>query len=822
MKKVSIILPTYNGEKFIKESIESVINQTYNNWELIIINDCSTDNTPNIINEYQTKDSRIRVISNEQNKKLPASLNIGFSYASGEYYTWTSDDNKYYPTAIEEMVDFLDKNPQTDLVSYNFNFVNEDGSYQNIYTNTTPPRKQLMLALHCNIGACFMYRKEIAQNIGEYDTKMFCAEDYEYWCRIALKGKISYQDKVLYDYRNNPQSLTATKLDIVKQRTEDIQRKYSIKILEHLGLNKNEQVKFLLNQKVYSNTTLFIELARKIDKKLVQQIEQKRKLKTFIKNIFSVENKNINDKKYKVITTLGIKLKIKKKNKKLQTQINYLRKYYLAKKWIKKYTINNQGMALESNQPNTIYPECTGYYIPTLLRFGDRERAVNFGNYLISIQNEDGSWNDPSGTIPYTFDTAQILKGLVALIENNLDKNYKYKNALLKGCDWILTMQREDGSIATPDYSWWGLPYGKQVPEAIHVYCLEPLRKTAQIFGIDKYEYCVQKALNYYLSQEDLTDFKTLSHFNAYIIEGLIDIGQIKRAKRAMDLISLHQRLDGSVSAYSMVDFVCSTGLLQYAICWYKLGEIEKADKAFDYVCNLQNKSGGWFGSYTVARDKANYFPDGEIDWVVKYFLDAIYYGQKAKYDSIEWSPMWNNLQDNDERYSIIETQVANEEVQSILDLGCGKGRYTKKLVAKYPNKKFYCVDISEKLFDSLEFNSENKVGTILNIPYLDNSFDCVFACEALEHCIDLDNAIKEMTRILKPNGKLIIIDKNIKSLGQLELADFEQWFDEKDLSKKLESKGFTVKVKSNLKYEDGRKDGLFSAWIGVKNEVIL
>lgn len=817
MKKVSIILPTYNGEKFIKESIDSVLNQTYNNWELIIINDCSTDNTPNIINEYQTKDSRIRVISNEQNKKLPASLNIGFSYASGEYYTWTSDDNKYYPTAIEEMVDFLDKNPQTDLVSYNFNFVNEDGSYQNIYTNTTPPRNQLMLALHCNIGACFMYRKEIAQNIGEYDTKMFCAEDYEYWCRIALKGKISYQDKVLYDYRNNPQSLTATKLDIVKQRTEDIQRKYSIKILEHLGLNKNEQVKFLLNQKVYSNTTLFIELARKIDKKLVQQIEQKRKLKTFIKNIFSVENKNINDKKYKVITTLGIKLKIKKKNKKLQTQINYLRKYYLAKKWIKKYTINNQGIALESNQPNTIYPECTGYYIPTLLRFGDRERAVNFGNYLISIQNEDGSWNDPSGTIPYTFDTAQILKGLVALIENNLDKNYKYKNALLKGCDWILTMQREDGSIATPDYSWWGLPYGKQVPEAIHVYCLEPLRKTAQIFGIDKYEDCVQKALNYYLSQEDLTDFKTLSHFNAYIIEGLIDIGQIKRAKRAMDLISLHQRLDGSVSAYSMVDFVCSTGLLQYAICWYKLGEIEKADKAFDYVCNLQNKSGGWFGSYTVARDKANYFPDGEIDWVVKYFLDAIYYGQKAKYDSIEWSPMWNNLQDNDERYSIIETQVANEEVQSILDLGCGKGRYTKKLVAKYPNKKFHCVDISEKLFDSLEFDSENKVGTILNIPYLDNSFDCVFACEALEHCIDLDNAIKEMTRILKPNGKLIIIDKNIKSLGQLELADFEQWFGEKDLCKKLENKGFTVKVKSNLKYEDGRKDGLFSAWIGVK-----
>ncbi len=75
-----------------------------------------------------------------------------------------------------------------------------------------------------------------------------------------------------------------------------------------------------------------------------------------------------------------------------------------------------------------------------------------------------------------------------------------------------------------------------------------------------------------------------------------------------------------------------TTGLLQYAICWYKLGEIEKADKAFDYVCRLQNKSGGWFGSYIVARDNANYFPNGEIDRAVKYFLDAICYGQKLKY----------------------------------------------------------------------------------------------------------------------------------------------------------------------------------------------
>lgn len=212
-----------------------------------------------------------------------------------------------------------------------------------------------------------------------------------------------------------------------------------------------------------------------------------------------------------------------------------------------------------------------------------------------------------------------------------MDENDKYKNALLKGCDYIVSMQRENGSISTKDYNAWGLPYGKRVPEYIHVYCLEPLRKASQLFGIEKYEQCVQKALNYYLAQEDLTDFMTLSHFNAYVIEGLIDLGEIKRAQRAMDLISLHQRENGMVPAYSFVDFVCSTGLFQYAICWYKLGEIEKADKAFNYACNLQNKSGGFYGSYTVGKDKANYFPKGEIDWAVKYFLDALFLSKKIK-----------------------------------------------------------------------------------------------------------------------------------------------------------------------------------------------
>lgn len=298
-----------------------------------------------------------------------------------------------------------------------------------------------------------------------------------------------------------------------------------------------------------------------------------------------------------------------------------------AKKWIVNNTVDNNGIVVSTQDKKLIYPEVTGYYIPTLLKYNDIERAKNYANYLISIQNDNGSWSEPSGKIPYTFDTGMILKGLAALVEAGLDENNKYKNALIKGADYILSMQRENGSIATQDYSWWDLPYGKKVPEAIHVYCLEPIRYVGKITKDDKYEQCIKRALDFYLSLENLTDFNTLSHFNAYIIEGLIDIGELERAKRAIDLIALHQRLDGSVSAYSNVDFVCSTGLFQYAICWYKLGEKDKGDKAFAYASSLQNKSGGWYGSYKIARDKPNYFPEYEISWAVKYYLDALYYG---------------------------------------------------------------------------------------------------------------------------------------------------------------------------------------------------
>ncbi len=214
MPKVSIVLPTYNGEKYIRESIDSILKQTFTDWELIIVNDCSNDSTDSIISQYEKVDKRIRTIRNERNQKLPRSLNIGFKKSCGEYLTWTSDDNIYLPEALEVMVEYLDQNKKSVLVCTGMNMINSNGEFICQHCKYTDER----MLYNDSVGACFMYKRCVLKEVGEYNPERFLVEDYDYWLRILFfYGKIDYIDRVLYLYRLHEESLTG-------QRGEDIYR----------------------------------------------------------------------------------------------------------------------------------------------------------------------------------------------------------------------------------------------------------------------------------------------------------------------------------------------------------------------------------------------------------------------------------------------------------------------------------------------------------------------------------------------------------------------------------------------------------------------
>lgn len=210
---ISIILPTYNGARYIRQSIESCLQQTFTDFELIIVNDCSTDNTLSIINEYAAKDKRIKILNNPFNKKLPQSLNAGFEVARGAYFTWTSDDNYYAPNALEKMYAAFQNEPNIDLVYADYTLIND----KDVVTGTRTfgdINKSFSQWLGC--GACFLYKREVHFKNGGYNPAAFLIEDYDFFVRAYTHAQFYYLPLTnLYFYREHGASLTATQSAVI-------------------------------------------------------------------------------------------------------------------------------------------------------------------------------------------------------------------------------------------------------------------------------------------------------------------------------------------------------------------------------------------------------------------------------------------------------------------------------------------------------------------------------------------------------------------------------------------------------------------------------
>ena len=218
---VSVVLPTFNGSRYLAESIQSVIVQTFQDWELIIVDDCSTDDTPQIIERFVQQDPRIRGIRHETNRKLPAALNTGFADARGEFFTWTSDDNVFKPQALEEMLDFLQTHDEATAVYCDYTEIDESGAPAGKVRVDAPEA----LAFRNCVGACFLYRASAAKILGEYDVSSFGAEDYDWWLRMARRFRLACLHRDLYRYRVHSASLSAKiRVSVLRNRALALHR----------------------------------------------------------------------------------------------------------------------------------------------------------------------------------------------------------------------------------------------------------------------------------------------------------------------------------------------------------------------------------------------------------------------------------------------------------------------------------------------------------------------------------------------------------------------------------------------------------------------
>lgn len=307
-KLVSIVLPTYNGEKYLRQSIESILSQSYKNLELILVNDCSSDSTQSIISEYAKQDKRLTSIINSQNQKLPKSLNIGFREAKGEYWTWTSDDNYYQRSAIEEMVDYLESHSDKVAVCANFICIDVANGNKESLKITAPNNMEVLIFDGNPCGACFLYRASAARQIGNYNEEQFLVEDYDFWLRMGLIGKMGHLDKSLYFYRIHNDSLTCKRnLEIIEQ-ARTLRYSYLQRYLQKFPHLKQTQKfkKAIIEEQI-------VKLGQTHDMNLVENINRQKEIsRKALYKLYKSFYKESSDKIYlEAIKKLGFVYRVK-------------------------------------------------------------------------------------------------------------------------------------------------------------------------------------------------------------------------------------------------------------------------------------------------------------------------------------------------------------------------------------------------------------------------------------------------------------------------------------------------------------------------------
>lgn len=210
---LSVIMPVYNGEQYLKEAIESVLNQTYRDFELIIINDGSTDRSADIIEHYASKDSRI-VYVNQENRGLAKTLNVGLILANGRYIARMDADDICLPNRFEEQIKYLQLHPAVKLLGTAVELIDKDGGKVCVDVPYTGSEflKSFMFKVgnpfkHPTIIACTETVKECG-GFNELIGKYF--EDYFLWSKIAQKHKVDILPKVLLKYRITPGSIMSS------------------------------------------------------------------------------------------------------------------------------------------------------------------------------------------------------------------------------------------------------------------------------------------------------------------------------------------------------------------------------------------------------------------------------------------------------------------------------------------------------------------------------------------------------------------------------------------------------------------------------------
>lgn len=342
MKKnplVTVFMPVFNCEKYIKESLESIINQTYANLEILIIDDGSTDNTLDIINSYN--DKRLRILKNGENRGIPYTRNRGLKESKGKYMAVMDADDIAYLNRIEKQVIYMEENQDIDVLGSYFNIFG--GRFNKSYKPqfTSPEEISAGLLFSNPIGnSTILIRLDIIKTKElSYNEKYFVAQDYDMWVQISKVGKILILPEILIKYRLSSNNITKKstgerlmqRRKIINSIHQDIFNFFNFKLTEKEISVFNE---FFSddNQQVIDHNTL-----SNIPKVLNKIVEQNKSNSLFSEEMLlsimkeAVLN-NLNSRKFSIFSKFNIYNKVCRiENASITKEVTYMITKHLYK-----------------------------------------------------------------------------------------------------------------------------------------------------------------------------------------------------------------------------------------------------------------------------------------------------------------------------------------------------------------------------------------------------------------------------------------------------------------------------------------------------------
>lgn len=230
---ISVIMSTYNEEKYIETSLKSLLNQTFQEFEIIIVDDASTDNTRQLIQGL--RDERIHLICNEENQGLTKNLNKALKYVTGKYIARMDGDDIAFSTRFEKQVQYMEKYPETMLVScYTKSFGDSDLVFALPDDSEVLKVRMLVRPVYAHPG--FMMRRELIEAGYQYNEEYRTAQDYEFASRVAEKYKIGLVPEVLLRYRVHKKQISAKAGNQQFNNADKIRKRQ----LERLGIQLSE------------------------------------------------------------------------------------------------------------------------------------------------------------------------------------------------------------------------------------------------------------------------------------------------------------------------------------------------------------------------------------------------------------------------------------------------------------------------------------------------------------------------------------------------------------------------------------------------------